>query len=83
MPTKYMHEPPEDELVKNIPGRPAELLMGIPNHLGTQPRIIVPKNFCEALALHTHEDIHHQNHQKAFVLLARHEQGHRTLHIGM
>jgi hypothetical protein len=32
MPTKYMHEPPEGELIKNILGRPAELL-GIPNHL--------------------------------------------------
>jgi hypothetical protein len=63
MPTKYKHEPPEGELIKNILGRPAELL-GIPNHLGTQPRIIVSKDFCEALTLHTHEDIHHQNHQK-------------------
>ena len=60
---KYRHEPPKGELVKNILGRPAELL-GISNHLGTQPRIIVPKEFCEALTLHTHEDIHHQNHQK-------------------
>ena len=58
-----MHEPPEGELIKNISGRPAELL-GIPNHLSAQPRIIVPKEFCEALTLHTHEDIHHQNHQK-------------------
>jgi hypothetical protein len=40
MPAKYMHEPPECELIKNISGRPAELL-GIPNHLGAQPRIIV------------------------------------------
>ncbi len=59
MPVKYMHEPPDGELIKNIPGRPAELL-GIPNHLGTQPRIIVPKNFCEALTIHAHEGIHHQ-----------------------
>jgi hypothetical protein len=42
MPAKYMHEPPKGELVKNISGRPAELL-GIPNHSGTQPRIIVPR----------------------------------------
>jgi hypothetical protein len=44
MPARYMHEPPDGELIKNIPGRPAELL-GIPNHIGTQPRIIVPKTF--------------------------------------
>jgi hypothetical protein len=30
MPAKYTHEPPECELIKNIPGRPVELL-GIPN----------------------------------------------------
>ena len=68
LPTKYEHEPPKGELVKGIPGRPAELL-GIPNHLGVQPRIIVPKRFCEALTMHTHEDIHHQNHQKVTHLL--------------
>ncbi len=68
IPAKYMHEPPEGELIKNISGRPAELL-GIPNHLGTQPRIIVPKTFCEALTMHTHEDIHHQNHQKVTHIL--------------
>ena len=68
MPAKFMREPPEGELIKNIPGRPAELL-GIPNHLGTQPRIIVPKNICEALTMHTHEDIHHQNHQKVTHIL--------------
>ncbi len=54
---KYMHEPPDGELIKNISGRPAELL-GIPNHLDTQPRTIVPKTICEALTMHTHEDIH-------------------------
>ncbi len=34
MPAKCMHEPPESELIKNISGRPAELL-GTPNYLGT------------------------------------------------
>ncbi len=68
MPAKYMHEPPEGELIENISERPAELL-GIPNHLGTQPRIIVPKTICEALTMHTHEDIHHQNHQKVTRIL--------------
>jgi hypothetical protein len=88
MSAKYMHEPPEGELIKNISGRPAELL-GIPNHLGTQPRIIVPKTFCEALNMHTHEDIHHQKpskghaHSQTFVLLAKHGQGRRTFHIRM
>ncbi len=68
MPAKYMHEPPEGELIRNISGRPAKLL-GIPNHLGTLPRIIVPRTFCEALTMHTHEDIHHQNHQKVTLIL--------------
>jgi len=68
LPTKYEHESPKGELIKGIPGRPAELL-GIPNHLGIQPRIIVPKRFCEALTMHTHEDIHHQNHQKVTHIL--------------
>ncbi len=63
-----MHEPLEGELIKNISGRPAELL-GIPNHLGTQPRIIVPETICEALTMHTHEDIHHQHHQKVTHIL--------------
>jgi hypothetical protein len=88
MPTKYMRGPPEGELIKNIPGRPAELL-GIPDHLGTQPRIIVPKDFCEAFgAAHSRghppsESSESHAHTKAFVLLARHGQGYRTLHIGM
>jgi hypothetical protein len=89
MPAKYMHEPPEGELIKNISGRPAEL-PGIPNHLGAQPRIIVPKTFCEALTMHTHEDIHHQNHQKVTHILkplyywpSMDRERCRTLHIRM
>jgi hypothetical protein len=31
--------------------------------------IIVPKRYCEALTIHTHEDIHHQNNQKVTHIL--------------
>jgi hypothetical protein len=62
----YTCEPSQAELNKGIPGHPAEL-HGIPNHLGTHPRIIVFKKLCEAITIHTHEDIHHQNHQKALI----------------
>jgi hypothetical protein len=68
LPKKYTCGPPEGELIKDIPGQPADLL-GIPNHLGTHPRIIVPKAVREAITMHTHEDIHHQNHQKVTHIL--------------
>jgi hypothetical protein len=68
LPKKYSCEPPEGELIKDIPGQPADLL-GIPNHLGAHPRIIVPKAVREAITMHTHEDIHHQNHQKVTHIL--------------
>jgi hypothetical protein len=68
LPTKYTCEPPKGELIKDIPGRPADLL-GIPNHLGAHPRIIVPKAVREAITMHTHEDIHHQNYQKVTHIL--------------
>jgi hypothetical protein len=68
LPKKYTCGPPKGELIKNIPGHPADRL-GIPNHLGAHPRIIVPKAVREAITMHTHEDIHHQNHQKATHIL--------------
>ncbi len=64
LPKKYTCGPPKGELIKDIPGQPADLL-GIPNHVGAYPRIIVPKAVREAITVHTHEDIHHQNHQKS------------------
>ena len=68
LPAKYSHEPPKGELIANIPGRPGNLL-GIPNHLGARPRIIVPRQYAEALTMRTHDDIHHQNHQKVAHIL--------------
>jgi hypothetical protein len=68
LPARYTCGPPKGELVRNIPGHPVELL-GIPNHLEANPRIIVPKAMCEAITMHTHEDIHHQNHQKVTHIL--------------
>jgi hypothetical protein len=55
-------------LIRNLHGRPAKLL-GIPSYLGAQPWIVAPKKYCEALAMHTHEDIHHQNHLKVTHIL--------------
>jgi hypothetical protein len=68
LPKKYTCGSPKGELIKDIPGHPTNLL-GIPNHLGAHPRIIVPKAVCEAITMHTHEDIHHQNHQKVTHIL--------------
>jgi hypothetical protein len=67
LPKKYTCRPPK-EVIKDIPGHPADLL-GIPNHLGAHPTIIVPKAVHEAITMHTHEEIHHQNHQKVTHIL--------------
>jgi hypothetical protein len=56
LPKNYTCGPPKGELIKDIPGHPADLL-GIPNHLGAQPRIIVSKAVREAITMHTHGTI--------------------------
>ncbi len=58
----YTCGPPKGELIRDIPGHPLIFL-------GAHPRIIVPKAVREAITIHTHEDIHHQNHQKVTHIL--------------
>ena len=57
-----------DALISSLEGYPDGLL-AVPSTTGGKPRIIVPIREQKSLVMQTHEDIHHQGHQKVLHVL--------------